>query len=39
MELKILQMEANMLESGLKVKNMAKEAIPFLFNFDLNKNI
>jgi len=32
MELIILQVEANMLESGLEMKNMAKEVIPFLVN-------
>ena len=32
MELIILQVEANMLESGLKMNNMAKEAEPGLVN-------
>jgi len=35
MELIILQMEANMLESGLKINNMAKEPIPGLVNIQI----
>ena len=35
MELKILQMEANMLESGLKMNKMAKEAEPGLVNIHI----